>query len=474
MVGSGEQHTYRDLDDAAEVVADWAATLPDDPTAIGLLLDRRAAVVPLVFGGLRAGKRVVLLDVTLPPEAVDRRLERAGGGPIVCEADTVELARGMPDARVASIDPSPDTAVDRLDPFSETPAGPADTRSATDGTLGELIAFTSGTTGEAKGVRLELEQLVASAVASALRLGVDSEDRWLAPIPSYHVGGLSPTVRCTLAGTTALFQPSFDSEATIEAITTHDVTCVSLVPTQLSRLLDVGWDPPSALRFVLLGGGPIEPSLVDRCADSGVPVCPTYGTTETASQVATAAPAEALAHPETVGRALAFTEVTLGDDRTPCETGGVAEIVVEGPTVSPGYLDDGRTTAAFGEDGFHTGDLGTLDADGRLRIEGRLDDRIVTGGEVVSAAAVEDAIETLGEVEAVAVVGIDDSEWGERVGALVVGADDLTEVAVRTTCRELLPAHAVPKTVAFTAELPRTPSGTVDRTLVEKQLGSLD
>lgn len=474
VVGSGDRYTYRELDDAADAVAAWASALPDDPPAIGLLMDRRAAAVPFVFGGVRAGKRVVLLDVTLPPEAVARRLDRAGGGPIVCDADTVDLARELPHTHVASIDPSEDPTVVHFDPLAENTAGTVGTESPTDGTLGELIAFTSGTTGDPKGVRLELEQLVASAVASALRLGVDREDRWLAPIPSYHVGGLSPAVRCTIAGTTVLFQPTFDAETTIETIRAHDVTCVSLVPTQLSRLLDAGWAPPATLRFVLLGGGPIGPDLIERCEERGVPVCPTYGTTETASQVATATPDEATVHPETVGTPLPFTDVTIVDSGTPCELGEAGEIVVDGPTVTPGYLDDDRTTAAFGKYGFHTRDLGALDDDGRLRIEGRLDDRIVTGGEVVGAAAVEDAIGSLAGVEAVAVVGIDDPEWGERIAALVVISDDLTVEDVRNACRDRLAPYAVPKTVTFTAELPRTPSGTVNRSLVEKQLDSHD
>jgi O-succinylbenzoic acid--CoA ligase len=124
------------------------------------------------------------------------------------------------------------------------------------------------------------------------------------------------------------------------------VPAVSLVPTMLARLLDAGWSPPPALRFVLLGGAPASESLIDRCAAADVPVHPTYGATETASQIATARPAEAFERPGTVGRPLDGIEVAVqgpsGDHVPP---GTVGELVVSGPVVSPGYYGDADATA---------------------------------------------------------------------------------------------------------------------------------
>jgi O-succinylbenzoic acid--CoA ligase len=242
----------------------------------------------------------------------------------------------------------------------------------------------------------------------------------------------------------------------------------------LVRLLDAGWTPPASLRFVLLGGAPASEELLERALDRGVPVYPTYGATETASQVATATPADVRAHPETVGRPLRRTDVSVLDaDGSAASTGERGEVVVSGPTVTPGYLDSDQTAAAFDDAGFHTGDVGYRDEAGRLWVVGRLDDRIVTGGENVHPADVADALTALPGVADAAVVGLPDEEWGERVATLVVPVDRTdppTAEALRSALRGEIADFAVPKTVAVADELPRTASGTVDRAAVRERL----
>jgi O-succinylbenzoic acid--CoA ligase len=194
--------------------------------------------------------------------------------------------------------------------------------------------------------------------------------------------------------------------------------------------------------------------------------------TETASQVATARPEEVFADPETVGAPLVVSDVTvLDDDGHPLPAGERGELVVDGPTVTPGYLDDDRTAAAFGEHGLHTGDLGVRRADGTVRVVGRVDDMLVTGGENVHPSSVVDALEAHPDVAAAAVVGLDDPEWGDRVAALLVPAgDDLDREAVLGWLRDRVASYAVPKTVAVADALPRTASGTVDRDAVRERL----
>jgi O-succinylbenzoic acid--CoA ligase len=346
----------------------------------------------------------------------------------------------------------------------------------------QVIAFTSGTTGEPKGVRLTAGNLVASATASAFRLGVRPGDRWLVPLRMYHVGGFAPVVRSALYGTAAVVQREFDADATARAVADHDATGVSLVPTMLARMLDAGWTPPDRLRFVLLGGAPASRDLLRRCERRGVPVCPTYGTTETASQIATARPREVFEHPGTVGQPLVFTEVAVvSEDGDPCDPGEVGEIVVDGPTVTPGYLDADRTDAAFGDRGLHTGDLGYRDADGRLWVVGRRDDRVVTGGENVHPGEVAAALREHPGVADAAVVGLPDPEWGERVAALVVPADassagdapsegDVTRDGLREFLDGRLARYKHPRAWGFADALPRTASGTVDREAVRRRL----
>jgi O-succinylbenzoic acid--CoA ligase len=216
-------------------------------------------------------------------------------------------------------------------------------------------------------------------------------------------------------------------------------------------------------------------------------VHPTYGMTETASQIATATPEQAFAHPETVGQPLVTTTVRVVDaDGSLLNPGETGEIVVDGPTVTPGYLDgtevddDGDgTTGPFSKLGFHTGDVGYRDEDGRLYVTGRLDETIVTGGENVQPARVERALESLDAVAAAAVVGVPDDEWGERVTALVVPTGErshgeLDPNELRAATHESLAAHERPKTVVVADSLPRTSSGTVDHDAVRERVTDSD
>ncbi|MFB6142308.1 MAG: class I adenylate-forming enzyme family protein [Halorientalis sp.] len=467
---TGAADTYRAFDERVTDRAAALTALAGEAPTVALLLDTRVAFADLLFATLRAGGRLVPLNTRLTEGELTERAARVAPDLLVCGEETAATARAVTDGPVASVDaPSRDgvaSLADYGDPGSVDPAtvGP-DTE--------WLVVFTSGTTGRPKGVRLTVGNLLSSATASAFRLGVAPDDRWLCCLPAYHVGGLAPLVRSTLYGTTAVVQRGFDAERTAATLDEHDVTGVSLVPTALRRLLDAGWEPGAALRFVLLGGAPAPASLLDRCAERGVPVHPTYGLTEAASQVATARPREAFSHEGTVGQPLVTTEVTVVDeDGNALDPGERGELVVAGPTVTPGYLDDERTAAAFSGRGLHTGDVGYRDEDGRLWVCNRLDDRIVTGGENVDPGEVAAVVRDHPGVAEAAVLGVPDEEWGERVAALVVpaGDADLSPDAVAAHCRERLAGFKCPKTVTLAEALPRTASGTVDREAARRLL----
>jgi O-succinylbenzoic acid--CoA ligase len=483
----GEGRTYRELDAAVDSVAaafdarSGAATGP-----VAALVDTRPAVAELFYGAMRTGRPFAPLNVDLAPETLRTQLETLDAELLVCERDTESLAAEVAACPVASVD-DPDTAA--VEPLDGTGQGRRDaprTGAESEANRGgappdvrpvelsrdetALVLFTSGTTDEPKGVGLTLGNLVASATASAFRLGTLPSDRWLVCLPTYHMGGLAPFVRSALYGTTVVVQRAFEPSETARLLADHDVTGVSLVPTMLKRLVDAGWTPEDELRTVLLGGGPADPDLVERSLARAIPVCPTYGMTETASQIATALPETAGSYHDTVGQPLVCTDVAVVADGEPVGPNTRGELVVSGPTVTPGYLDADATDAAFGEYGFHTGDRGYRDEDGRLWVVGRVDDRIVTGGENVETEAVADAIRDLDGVADAAVVGLPDEEWGQRVAALVVGAVDTDTVTDH--CRTELAPYEVPKTVRLVEELPRTPSGTVDRDAVRRRLRS--
>ncbi|MHB8242090.1 MAG: AMP-binding protein [Solirubrobacteraceae bacterium] len=311
-----------------------------------------------------------------------------------------------------------------------------------------VVIHTSGTTSAPRPVELTYGNLLWSALGSAIALGLSDQERWLCALPLSHVGGLSILVRSTIYSTTAVLHERFETDRALHALQHEDITLVSLVATTLARLLDAGLARPPALRCALTGGGPVPAALVARAEEAGVPVSLTYGLTESCSQVTTTPLAESSATSASAGPPLFCTRVRIASDE---------EILVRGPTVAP---------AAPASDGWlHTGDLGSLDEHGRLRVTGRKGDTIVTGGENVAPAEVEAVLEAHPLVLEAAVVGRPDAHWGERLCAIVIqrpGTDQqpLREEDLRAHCEAALARFKVPKSFTIAEQpLPRTRSG---------------
>jgi o-succinylbenzoate---CoA ligase len=326
---------------------------------------------------------------------------------------------------------------DPPEPVPEGPEADAELRVAFDPDSVHSVIHTSGTTGEPKPIELTYANHAASAAASADALGVDPADRWLCPLPLHHVGGLGVLIRCAVNRTTAVLHRRFDAERVKRTLEAGEVTLASLVPTMLVRLRDAGLASAPGLRAIALGGGPIPAGLLDWAAKAGIPVTPVYGMTETCSQVVAGSP----------GRPLEGVELRIG-------VGG--EILVRGAMVAPGCL------AADGW--LHTGDLGRLDGHGRLQVEGRLKELIVTGGENVAPLEVEQALLAHPAVADAAVVGRPDPEWGEAIAAFVVLREPAGEEELRSWCRARLAPHKVPKRIEIVEALPRSAAGKLLRT----------
>ncbi len=306
--------------------------------------------------------------------------------------------------------------------------------------------LTSGSSGGPRAVGLTYGNHLWSAVGSAFNLGVEPTDRWLCCLPLFHVGGLSIVMRSVIYGTAAVVHDGFDVDRIASSLEGDGVTVISLVATQLARLLEADVDL-LPLRAVLVGGGPVPAEVLEEAIGRGATVVQTYGLTETASQVTTLSPPDAERKVGSSGRPLLTTHLRIQD----------GEILVQGPTVAPGVAD---------EDGWlHTGDLGRIDEDGFLYVRGRIGEMIVTGGENVLPSEVEDVLMRHPDVAEAAVVGRADPEWQEAVTAVVVlrgdarvGAEDL-----RSHCASELAGYKVPKRYEFVDELPRTGSGKLMR-----------
>jgi O-succinylbenzoic acid--CoA ligase len=347
--------------------------------------------------------------------------------------------------------------------FAAKHAGAGFAPSATDSSL--AILFTSGTSGAAKGAELTHGNFLWSAMASAVHLGVDPSDRWLACMPLSHVGGLSILLRAVLYGNTVVVHERFDPAAANRAFDRDGITCASLVATMLARILEDRGDRPAPpqLRCVLLGGGPAPAPLTRRAQQLGFPIAPTYGLTEAASQVATRPPHDTATTPGAGLRPLLGTEVRIvdGEDRD-VPDGAPGELLVRGPTVMRGYVNRPAETAEALRGGWlHTGDVAVRAGDGSLGILERRSDLIISGGENVYPSEIEGALLEHPDVAEAAVAAVPDDDFGQRPAAWLVFRPGTAPDGehLRAFCRDRLAGYKVPVAFRGVAALPRNAAG---------------
>ena len=284
-----------------------------------------------------------------------------------------------------------------------------------------VVVATSGTTGRPKAVVHTLDAVVASAQATSQRLGVTSSDKWLACLPPSHVGGLSVILRSIVTNTPLIAVPSFSAEA-YDAAAREGATLVSLVSTALQRVDN------TKFRTIVLGGA--RPPK-DRPANTVT----TYGMTETGSGVVYD------------GVPLENVDIEIRE----------SIIYLKAPMLMRVYRDG---VSPLTHDGWlRTGDIGAFE-NGRLTVEGREGDLIITGGENVWPEDVEAAIRTSPMVTDVCVAGVPDDEWGQLVTAWIVANEQTPSLEdIRSHVKETLPAHCAPRHIEIVSEIPRTSLG---------------
>ncbi|WP_437580431.1 AMP-binding protein [Sorangium sp. So ce887] len=346
------------------------------------------------------------------------------------------------------------------------------------------IVYTSGTTGRPKGAVLPRRAFLAAAAGSAANLGMRDDDRWLLCLPLCHVGGLSIVTRCLLARRAVILAPRFDPASVLASIVRDRATLLSVVPTMLLALLEADRDNVLArLRAVLVGGAGAPERALGECARRGVPALTTYGLTEACSQVTVQRPRDPRAREPGSGAPIAGIDLRIegaGGD-------GVGRIEIRGPVLFRGYYRGPERAPELLIDGagwFSTGDLGALDAAGRLHVAARRSDLIVTGGENVYPAEVEQVLASCVGVAGAVVFGVPDERWGHVVAAAIVpdqaapgapvGAalspallDDLAAVVAAR-----LAPHKRPRRLCAVAALPLTSAGKLDRAGAAAQLAA--
>lgn len=463
LQAAGAEVTYAALDHLAARAAGSlraAGVAPGDRVAV-LLQD------PLAFAVLwhalwRLGAAIVPLNTRLAGAELESELRDAAPRLFIAGGRHRPLAQALAERLALPVWLLPDGG-QGPDPLA---AGPAAAPCRAEPDAAAAIVYTSGTTGAAKGAILTRGNFFHAAVTSAMGLGALPDDRWLLCMPLFHVGGLSILVRSALFGGAVLAHSGFAVDAVRRGLEEDGATCISLVPVMLGRLLEAKVSPPAQLRFALLGGSAAPGDLIRRGLDAGWPLASTYGLTETASQAATLPPADAPGRVGSAGRPLFLTEIRIAVDGRDAAPGEPGEILVRGPTVSPGYLNGPPGGERRTPDGFlRTGDLGYLDDDGYLYVLDRRDDLIVSGGENIYPAEVEAALRQHPGVSDAAVFPRADAVWGQVPIAAVVprSGSELAAEDLLAFLRGRLARYKVPQEIRFVADLPRNAAGKLVR-----------
>lgn len=332
-----------------------------------------------------------------------------------------------------------------------------------------LFMHTSGTTGRPKVVPLTHANVLSSALHTAEQYRLTAADRSLVVMPLFHGHGLIGAALSTLvSGGTLIVPPRFSAPAFWGMFLEHRATWYTAVPTIHQILLiraDTDGAPSGGPRFIRSCSSPLAPAVLRNMESRfGAPVVEAYGMTEASHQVASN-PLPPRSHkPGTVGFGTGVEIAIIDDAGKHLPANAPGEVVVRGPNVMSGYLNNPEENAASFIDGyFRTGDIGILDGDGYLAITGRIKDQINRGGEKISPTEIEETLEANPDVAEASVFGVPDAKYGEEVWAAVVLKGKIDPGQLQAFCRERLADFKVPKQIRIVSALPRNAMGKIVR-----------
>jgi O-succinylbenzoic acid--CoA ligase len=473
----GVDWTFAELDHQATKMARYLATLGVTPgDRVALLAGNGLPFIAVVHALTRLGATLVPLNTRLTVDELRWQLADVGAKLLLSDDHFSPMAQGiaqeLPNVPHAPLPALPLTT--RQLCGAETgqaqviaPTNPSQIAyGQIDLDAPQAIIYTSGTTGQPKGAIITYGMQWWSAVGSALNLGHDPADRWLAVLPFFHIGGLSILWRSVIYGIGVVAHERFDPAAINQSIFDDEVTVISVVAVMVQRMLaDLGEQRyPARFRCMLLGGGPAPVPLLEACAARDIPIVQTYGMTESCSQAVTLAPADALRKIGSAGRPLAAVQLRIVQpDGTEAAPNAPGEIQLRGPTITPGYANRPDVTARTFDAGgwFATGDLGTLDADGYLYMLDRRSDLIISGGENVYPAEIEATLLAHPAVMEAGVCGMADPAWGQVPVAFVVlqAGATVADAILRDFVAARLARYKVPRALYIVDALPRNAAG---------------
>jgi len=458
LLGSGLRLTFSELRDRARELALRLRSLGlAAGERVGFLCRNGIHVAELIHAVHYTGAVLVPLNTRLTAHELAFQAEDCSCRYVLYDEANRQLAQELSSQL-------PGLSVRSLGELAHVPPADEPLVTTIDDESVNTIMYTSGTTGRPKGVMLTYGNHWASAIGSALNLGVSGDDLWLAAVPMFHISGLSIVMRSVIYGMPVLIHEKFDEQSVNRAIMEEGVTIVSVVSNMLARMLeDLGERRyPSSFRCMLLGGGPAPLPLLEACTDKGIPIYQTYGMTETASQIVTLPPEYMLTKLGSAGKPLFQAEVRIMNGQAPAAPGEPGEIQVRGPNVTRGYWNRPEATAEALRDGWlATGDIGFLDEEGFLYVLDRRSDLIISGGENVYPAEIEAVLLGHPAVAEAGVCGVADERWGQVPVAYVKLAEDATvsEEELRAYCGTRLARYKLPARIRFVDALPRNAAG---------------
>jgi acyl-CoA synthetase (AMP-forming)/AMP-acid ligase II len=337
------------------------------------------------------------------------------------------------------------------------------------------IMYTSGTTGLPKGVVHTHHTSIWGLLSISATAVYYDPERYLACLPMFHVGALTPLAVNVYRGVTSVVMRSFDPVGAWEIIEREKITSGLAVPAMLNFMLQVPnferFDF-SSLRWIMTGAAPVPPALTKIFHDMGIGIQQVYGLTETCGPTCLMDAENALARPESTGKAFFHTEVRIADENgNDCPAGVAGEVLVRGEHIMTEYWNRPEATAETIIDGWlRTGDIAIMDEEGFVSIQDRIKDMIISGGENVYPAEIEGVLAEHPGIREAAVIGQESERWGESPLAIVVATDaNVSAVDVLEFCQGKLAGFKQPKAVEFIEEIPRNPSGKILKRILREQ-----
>lgn len=450
---------------------------------VGLLLMNSAAFMEAYFALAKIGAVVVPLNWRLVADELEFILKDSGTARLLFDDAFVDVVAELHSrgertdvARWLQVTEGSEVAF-----FAEDYAAYRDRGAVSEPPVGGCdedmlyIMYTSGTTGLPKGVVHSHN----TAIWAVLTIGADPNyqdgDRYLACLPMFHVGALTPLAVNVYKGTTSVVMRSFDPVRAWELIQAEQVTTGLAVPAMLNFMVQVPnferFDY-SSLRWMMTGAAPVPAALIQQYADMGIEVRQVYGLTESCGPACVMDGTNALRKPSSTGRAFFHTDVRVVNEQgEACAPGEAGEVLVRGAHIMVEYWNRPDATAETLIDGWlHTGDVAIMDEDGFVSIQDRIKDMIISGGENVYPAEIEAVLMAHPDISEAAVIGQASEKWGESPFAIVVKTrEELSEAEVLDYCRGKLAGYKQPRGAVFIAEIPRNPSGKILKRLLREQ-----